>query len=58
LTEKATYLGDGVYAVWDGIGLELRANSHKLPTDTIYLEPEVIFELNTFYQTCKKQEMK
>jgi len=47
------YVGDGVYALWDGVGIELRANSHDCPTDTIYLEPEVIIALNTFIRRMK-----
>jgi hypothetical protein len=43
------YLGDGVYVRFDGFGLELRANDNIHPTDIIYLEPEVLKNLNTFY---------
>jgi len=39
------YIGDGVYVRFDGFGLELRANSSECPTDTIYLEPEVLAKL-------------
>jgi hypothetical protein len=35
------YLGDGVYALFDGYGIWLHANDHLTPTDRIYLEPEV-----------------
>jgi hypothetical protein len=48
------YLGDGVYAFFDGFGLELRANDHLNPTDTIYLEPLVLEALNRFWERCKK----
>jgi hypothetical protein len=47
------YIGDGVYVVWDGVGIELRANSHDCPTDTIYLEPKVIDNLNIFIKRMK-----
>ena len=53
MTNITEYIGDGVYAVWDGVGIELRANSHDCPTDTIYLEPEVIATLNTFIKRMK-----
>ncbi len=43
------YLGNGVYARFDGFGIELRANNRLNPTDLIYLEPEVIKNINTFY---------
>lgn len=42
------YLGDGVYAIFDGYGIWLHANDHKNPTDKIYLEPEVIEHLIRF----------
>ena len=44
----AEYLGDGVYALWDGYGVWLHANDHATPTDRIYLEPEVLKALNQF----------
>lgn len=46
------YLGDGVYAEFDGHGLQLRANDHRdeLCTDRIYLEDGVIHSLVTFWQ--------
>jgi len=50
------YIGDGVYVIWDGFGIELRANSHDCPTDTIYLEPEVIEKLNAFIKRMKNEE--
>jgi hypothetical protein len=46
------YLGDGVYVIFDGFGLELRANHHEFPTDKIYLEPEVFEALNRFWIRC------
>ena len=36
--EGWVYLGDGVYAKFDGMGIWLHANSHDRPTDRIYLE--------------------
>ena len=42
------YLGDGVYAIFDGWGIELRANDHQFPTDRVYLEPEVMQALERF----------
>ncbi len=46
--EIIQYIGDGVYAVWDGNGVELRADSHSCPTAAIYLELAVIASLNSF----------
>lgn len=42
------YLGDGVYALFDGYGIWLHANDHENPTDKIYLEPEVFKALIRF----------
>jgi hypothetical protein len=46
---KMDYLGDGVYAIYDGFGIWLHANSHDKPTDKIYLEPNVLQAINGFY---------
>lgn len=48
------YLGGGVYAVFDGYMIELRANSHETPTDTIYLEPGVLLALERFINRCRE----
>ena len=42
------YLGDGVYAEFDGYGIWLRANVPN--TDNIYLEPVVLAALRAFYE--------
>jgi hypothetical protein len=47
------YLGDGVYALFDGYGIWLHANDHLMPTDRIYLEPEVFDALKRFSDRCK-----
>ena len=44
------YIGDGVYAIFDGYGIWLHANHHKNPTDRIYLEPSVLEGINNFYR--------
>jgi len=46
--EHMTHCGDGVYALYDGYGIWLHANSHDQPTDRIYLEPEVFDALLQF----------
>ena len=46
---KKEYLGDGVYAEFDGWGVWLRANSPN--TDNIYLEPSVLGALKRFYES-------
>ena len=52
----ASYLGDGVYAIYDGYGIWLHANDHENPTDKIYLEPSVIKALNNFNEELNQQE--
>lgn len=46
------YIGDGVYAEWDGYHVILRANDHRDThcTDKIYLEPGVLERINLFYK--------
>ncbi len=48
------HLGDGVYAKWDGYGVQLHANSHLVPTDRIYLEPEVLRGINRLVKRCRE----
>lgn len=47
-----SYLGDAVYAEWDGYGLWLRTGDHRDEKcdDKIYLDPRVLERLNQFYQ--------
>lgn len=47
-TENSEYIGDGVYAGYDGMGIWLYANSHDHPTERIYLEPQVLDSLIRF----------
>lgn len=48
-----SYLGDGVYAIFDGRGIWLHANDHINPTDRIYLEPPVMEALVGFNKEMK-----
>lgn len=47
---EKSYLGDGVYAIFDGYGIELRINDLYDPTDKAYLEPPVAKALIDFYK--------
>jgi hypothetical protein len=49
----AEYLGDGVYAIFDGSGVWLHANDHLHPSDKVYLEPQVLEALNKFYNNAR-----
>lgn len=53
----ASYLGDGVYAIFDGYGIWLHANDHKNPTDRIYLEPEVLNQLGIFNKDVRSKQV-
>ncbi len=43
------YLGDGVYAYYDGLGVWLHTGSHDDPDNRVYLESSVLNSLNIFY---------
>lgn len=51
--QNSRYIGDGVYAGFDGFGIWLYANSHYEPTDRIYLEPQVYHQLVKFVDDLK-----
>jgi len=56
-TRPASYLGDGVYAIFDGFGIWLHANDHENPTDRVYLEPEIFQALIRFEKDSKTEEV-
>ena len=50
------YIGDGVYAEFDGYGIWLRTGNHQqdhLCDDKIYMEPGVMHSLNLFIESLK-----
>jgi len=53
----ARYLGYGVYAVFTGYTITLRANDHRpeYATDTIRIEPDVLKALNRFHEDALKE---
>lgn len=58
MAEQKEYLGDGVYAIYDGSGIILHANDLDNPTDRIYLEGFVIENLNNFIKRITSKEKK
>ena len=48
------YLGDGVYAIYDGRGIWLHANDLNNPTDKVFLEGETIGALNNFVEKIQR----
>ena len=53
----ATYLGDGVYAIFDGYGIWLHTGSHDKPEQKVYLEPGVVSSLTTFLRRANTKEV-
>lgn len=49
------YLGDGVYAIFNGDGFWLHVSDLNKPTDRVYLEPKVLAELNRFVKHCHER---
>jgi len=55
----ASYLGDGVYAIYDGFGIWLRTGDHReeYATNNIYFEPQVVDSFNLFIkQLCEMRK--
>ena len=51
--ENTIYLGDAVYAHFDGYGVELKLNDHQSEC-LIYLEPDVLEKLVKFRDAIQK----
>lgn len=47
------YLGDSVYADFNGFAVVLTTENGHGPSNTIILEPEVIVALNRYYERIK-----
>ena len=54
MMETKCYLGDGVYAEYDGYHIVLKANDPINPTDTIYLDSHVAQALIEFHVNITK----
>lgn len=52
LNEKV-YLGDAVYAQFDGLGIILTTENGIMATNTIFLEPDVLASLELFVAKLK-----
>ncbi len=50
-TVPKVYLGDAVYAEYDGYHLKLTTEDGFSSTNTIYLEPEVLHALEVYIRT-------
>jgi hypothetical protein len=49
------YLGDSVYAEFDGFGIVLTTENGMGASNTIVLEPDVLRALNEFVERIKQQ---
>jgi len=54
MIDNPIYLGEGVYAFWDGFQIKLMANHHETPTDTVFVEPQVLEALNKWFDIVKE----
>ena len=50
-----TYLGDGLYAAWDGYRIVLTAENGVTATDTVYLDEDTWAALVDYIDTLKKK---
>lgn len=55
-TIEPKYLGDGVYAAFENDMIKLMANDHLHPTDTIYLEASVYYQLVQFAEQIVEEK--
>jgi hypothetical protein len=49
------HLGDGAYAEYDGYGIVITAENGIVATDTVYLEPSVLKNLDRYRSQIKEQ---
>ncbi len=54
MNSKETYLGDGLYAVYDGYHIELRAHDMNNPTDRVYLDDKVLANFEQFVKSIRE----
>ncbi len=55
MDERGIYLGDGVYAAYDGYGIELTTNDGISVTNRIYLGPEVFQNLEEYVRRLRNE---
>jgi len=53
---RVEYIGDGLYAEWDGYYIKLMANDPHSPTDTVYLEDYVVDALLNFIERLEESD--
>ena len=50
------YLGDGLYAEFDGYHVKLMANSKTMPTDVVYMDPYTLAAFQKFIERIIAQQ--
>lgn len=53
-SSNSDHLGDGVYATFDGYGVEIRVNTHLSPM-VAYFEPSVVAALPRFLERMQQR---
>jgi hypothetical protein len=53
--DSDTYLGDGLYAAFDGWQIELYASNGRNKTNVVYLEPGVLAAFLRYVESLRKQ---
>ena len=54
MKRKAVYLGDGLYAEFDGYQICLYASNGVYATNTVYLDPKVLESFLRYVEDLKK----
>lgn len=54
--QKPVYLGDGLYARFDGYQIYLMANSHEHPTDTVALDTHTLSAFIKYIDSLKVED--
>lgn len=54
MLDKWVYLGDGVYAKFDGMHMTLATGSHAAPKNIVHLDPHVLGGLLEFISLLRK----
>jgi hypothetical protein len=53
--EEPVYLGDGLYAVFDGFQIELYAHNGIEKTNSVYLEPSVLKNFEDYVKSIREK---
>ena len=51
--EESVYLGDGLYADFDGYQIALKANDPRNPSDVVYLNESTLTNFLSYIETLK-----